>query len=202
MLTTYAALADRIQALPPRAGSARVVAVDGPAGSGKTEFARRLASALGAPVVHLDDLCPGWSGLAKASARLVEWILAPLAAGRSARYRRYDWERERYAEWHYVPSAPVVVIDGVTSGSRAVAAYLSLLVWVDAPLAVRMVRGIERDREASRGRWERWVEQEAAIFWTEGTQERADLKVDGAPTDAHNPERAFVTDGRSDGDGA
>lgn len=56
-------LADRVRAAPARAGGTRVVAVDGPAGSGKSTFAARLSAALGAPVVHLDDLIPGWTGL-------------------------------------------------------------------------------------------------------------------------------------------
>jgi hypothetical protein len=53
---------DRLLAAPPSAGDVRVLAVDGPAGSGKkTTAARRLARDLGdAPLVHLDDLLEGW----------------------------------------------------------------------------------------------------------------------------------------------
>ena len=90
---SFEALAARIRALPVRAGATRVVAVDGPAGSGKTSFAAQLADALDAPVVHLDDLCPGWDGLPEVAPRLQEWNLIPLAEHRPARYRTYNWTR-------------------------------------------------------------------------------------------------------------
>jgi hypothetical protein len=44
----YADLAAEIWRRPPRLGTVRLVAVDGPTGSGKTSFAARLAQALGA----------------------------------------------------------------------------------------------------------------------------------------------------------
>ena len=192
-IARFADLATLIRTLPPRAGSTRVVAVDGPAGSGKSVFARRLAAALSAPAVQLDDLCPGWDGLPEACARLVEWVLRPLSAGERASYRRYDWEQSRYGGSHELPDVPILVVEGVTSGSRDAAPYLSFLVWVTAPADTRMSRGIRRDGEESRSRWEKWARQEEFIFATEGTRGRAELHVDGAPTLVHDPEREFVT---------
>ncbi|MBJ7451459.1 MAG: uridine kinase, partial [Blastococcus sp.] len=61
--TTIAAVAAGIMAAGPRLGGTRLVCVDGPAGSGKTTFAGRLAAALGddAELVHMDDLYAGWT---------------------------------------------------------------------------------------------------------------------------------------------
>lgn len=177
-------LAARLLGAPPRAGNTRVAAIDGPAGSGKTTLAARLAAAVGAPVVHMDDLYPGWDGLAAAPGKLREWVLEPLADGRRARYRRYDWEAGAYAEWVDVPAADVLITEGCASGARTAAPYLSLLVWVDAPYDVRMLRGIGRDGEIFRPYWERWAAQERVLFAAERTAERADVRVDGtAPYD-------------------
>ncbi len=183
-MSDVATLAALVLARPPRAGSTRVVAVDGPSGSGKSTLSARLAQALGgARVVHMDDLYPGWDGLADAVPRLAEWVVGPLAEGRDGAYRRYDWVAGAYAEEHAVPGGGVVVVEGVGSGSRAVAAHLSLLVWVEAPRAERFRRGIERDGEAYRPHWERWALQEQALFAAEGTRERADVVVDATVDD-------------------
>lgn len=162
----------------PRGGAPRVVAVDGPSGAGKTTFAARLADALGgAPVVHMDDLYPGWDGLADAVPHAVDWVAAPLLRGERARYRRFDWDRQVYAEWHEVPPAPVVVVEGVGSAAEPMTPVLTVTVWVDAPEAVRMARGIARDGEAYRPHWERWAEQERRHFAADSTSGRADVVV-------------------------
>lgn len=186
-------LATRITQSPPNAGRTRVVAIDGPAGSGKTTLAARLSRPLEAPVVHMDDLFPGWDGLAEAPGKLVDWILAPLAAGRQAVYRRYDWEAGAYAERVAVPESDVLIVEGCASGSTAAAPYLSLLIWIAAPHDVRMARGLARDGEAFAPHWERWARQEDAVFTAERTRARADLIVDGDPDASHDTDADIVT---------
>lgn len=174
-------LAARVRAAAPRCGGTRLVCVDGPSGSGKTVLAGRLVRALGdPPLVHMDDLYPGWDGLARAVALLHEWIVEPLAAGRPARYRRYDWDAGSYAEEHELGIPPLLVVEGVGAGARVVAARAVLLVWVEAPPAERFRRGMERDGEAYRPHWERWARQEQSLFAAEGTRDRANVVVDGA----------------------
>ena len=155
-----------------------MLALDGPSGSGKTTLAGALAKILGgAPVVHLDDLYPGWEGLAAGVDRVRRWVLEPLARGEPAGYRRYDWASGRDAEWHQVPAAPELIIDGCGSGARACAPYLSLLVWVEAPVAVRRRRALARDGEAYCPYWQTWARQEEALYAEERTRDRADVIV-------------------------
>jgi uridine kinase len=181
-------VAARVLAMPPRCGSTRLVCVDGPSGSGKSTFGERLGSALfGALVVHMDDIYPGWDGLADAVPLVRERIVEPLVAGRNARYRRYDWVRGEYAEEHDLGRPPLLVVEGVASGARVVAAHAVLMAWVEAPRAERFRRGIARDGESYRPHWERWARQEDAHFAVERTRDRADLLVNGAPATPHSP---------------
>jgi uridine kinase len=192
-VVTIVALAERVLAAPTRSSTTRLVCIDGPSGSGKTTLAARLAAALGGPpVLHMDDLYPGWDGLAAAVPLLHEQVVAPLAAGRAARYRRYDWHREEFAEAHDLGTPPLLIIEGAGCGARVIAERAVLLVWVEAPRDVRFRRGMARDGETYRPHWERWAHQEATHFAAEATACRADLRVNGEPDSSHDPARELV----------
>ena len=176
----------------------RFVAVDGPAGSGKTTFAGRLANALGARAatvaeIHVDDLLEGWTGLDSFWPRMREQVLEPLSRGADACYQRYDWVRDRFdEEWMALAVPDVLVLEGVSSARGAGDAVRSLGVYVYADRAQRLDRGIRRDGEGLRAQWMRWMTEEDRHFADEATTRRADLLVDGAPTVAHDPEHEYV----------
>jgi uridine kinase len=176
-----AALAARILAAPPRLGGTRLVCIDGPAGSGKTTWAGRLAAALGddAAVVHLEDLYAGWT-LTGAVARLSAGVLRPLAEGRPGAHSRYDWHTARFSgERVLVPAAPVLLVEGCGSSPRALDPWTTLRIWVEAPASVRTARGLARDGEHLAGQWRRWQALEAAEFAEQDTRDRADVRIDG-----------------------
>ena len=166
----------------PRCGATKVVAIDGPSGAGKTDFTAALAEHLpSAHVLHMDDMYPGWDGLEQAVADLHDQVLAPLARGERATFRRWDWEHDRYAEWHSLPATHLLVVDGVGSGAGRGAALESVLVWVEADRDVRFRRGIERDGPSYLPHWERWAAHEEALFAFDRTRNRADLILDTTP---------------------
>ena len=163
----------------PRCGATKVVAIDGPSGAGKTGFAAALAVRLpGAHVLHMDDLYPGWDGLAQAVADLHDQILAPIARGERAAYRRWDWEHDHYADWQDLPATSLLLVEGVGAGAGRNADFESVLIWLEADRDVRFRRGIERDAQAYLPHWSRWAEQEDALFFADTTRSRAALIVD------------------------
>ncbi len=129
--------------------------------------------------MHMDDLYAGWSGIDHAVTAQLDSILLPLAEGRAGSYRRFDWVADEFAEEHVVEPSPLLVLEGVGSGTRAHADLCTVLVWVDAPEDLRMVRGIERDGEGFRVQWQAWAESEQRVFERERTWARADVRVDG-----------------------
>jgi uridine kinase len=191
-VVTYEAIAAEIRSRTARLGRVRLVAVDGPGGAGKTSVARRLAAALGgAPIVETDDFA-SWERPHDWWPRLEREVLEPLAAGEAATYRAYDWEKRRLGRRKRVDVADVVVLEGVSSGRRAIVDRLSFLVWIDAPPAERLARGIRRDGEARRADWERWMAEEAAFYADDPVRQRADLVVDGDPSIEHDPDREVI----------
>jgi uridine kinase len=182
---SHAALARWLGAAPARLGRTRLVCVDGPAGSGKTTFAGRLAAALGpaGALVHMDDLYAGWT-LTGAVARLSAGVLRPLAQGRPGAYHRFDWPAGRFlADADAVPVAEVLVVEGCGSCPPALDRWTTLRVWVEAPPELRLARGVARDGAEMAADWRGWQRMEAAVFAADRTRARADLRVDGAAGD-------------------
>lgn len=168
---------DLLAARPPTLGAGRLLCVDGPAGSGKTTLAAEVEGMVpDARVVHMDDLYEGWDGLPTVGAQL-EGLLRPLASGAPGTYRRYDWLAGAYAETVTVGPVPLLVLEGVGSGSSAVADLVTVLVWVEAAHDVRMRRGIDRDGASFAPHWDAWAAQERVVFAAERTRDRADLVV-------------------------
>jgi uridine kinase len=191
-------LAASILALPPSCGSTRLVAVDGPGGAGKTTFADRLAASFDGvtvvPVVHADDFA-SWENQFGWAPRLRAQVVEPLKRGEPGRHQRYDWVERRFAEWHDVAVAEVVIIEGVGAAQRAFADSLAMTVWIETPPGVRLARGIARDGEQMRGFWEQWIVGERAHFAADGTRSRADLVVAGDPAISHEAETEYLAVG-------
>jgi cytidylate kinase len=172
-----AAIVALVDSREARCGTTHLVAIDGPSGSGKTTLAIDAAAALGAPTVRMDDLYPGWDGLRAATELLESWVVEPLRLGRPARYRRWDWAADRYAEWVQLPASEVIVVDGCGSGALPAGRALSALVWVEAPEPLRKARGLARDQGYGPF-WDRWAAQERSLYAADGTRARADLVID------------------------
>ena len=162
----------------PRCGTVRVIAIDGPSGSGKTTLAAALAQALDAPTVHMDDLFPGWDGLAVAPDLLTTQVLQPLSRGERAAYRRWDWIANAWGDVVPVPATALLVVEGCGASVGPAAAFAAVRIWVEADLDVRMARGIARDGEMFRAHWQRWAAQEVTVFAADRTRERAHIVID------------------------
>ena len=176
------AVAGWLRARPAPSHGPKILAIDGRSGAGKSGFADLLAPLLGpAPevtVVRLDDIYPGWDGLAATPLLVTTWVLRPLSAGRPGRFRRWDWVRDRPGGWTPVPAAPIVLLEGAGAGAAPCRPYLTGLVWLDLPAGERKKRALARDGEGYRPHWDRWAAQEEALLTVDPVPEHADLRVE------------------------
>ena len=173
-------LVELVQGILKRPGPVRLIAVDGPGGSGKSTFAELLSAALGgAPIVHTDDFASADNPI-NWWPRLLEQVIEPLADARAAYYQRYDWPTESLAEWHTVDPAPIIIIEGVSSARREWSRHLSYVIWIETSRELRLQRAVERDGEDAMEDWEFWMAQEDAHYQRDPTRERSDAVVDGA----------------------
>ncbi|MFD5619872.1 uridine kinase [Streptomyces yangpuensis] len=170
-------LARELAVLPASLGPVRLIGIDGHAGSGKSTFAGRLAEALGwAPVLHLDDVAShaelfGWEE------RLRVQVLEPLADGRPAHWAPYDWVERRFGPERVLEPAPVLLVEGVGAGRRALRPHLARLLWMETPRAESWLRGRERDGRELSGFWDGWERAEHAHFSSDPSRPYADTLV-------------------------
>ncbi len=172
-----------------------LIAIDGLGGSGKSTLATAITELCGAVLVHGDDFYRPMGAADRAELspeqgyhryfdwqRLREEVLVPLAAGRNASYRRYDWGTGTLAsgEIHVVSRAGLVVVEGVYSARPELAAYYDLLVYVDTPPEVSLQRLRDRGHDHGPIDWEsRWRLAEDHYRAVARPRERADLVVSG-----------------------
>jgi len=174
-----------------------LVAIDGCGGSGKSAFAAELARALGAAslraeVVAFDEfflpseLRPGGSPGERPIGGDFDWrrlrdqVLQPLRSGLAARYARYDWARDALLAERDIGPGAVVLVEGVYTSRRELAPLYHLRIWVDCPREVRLRRGLERDGEDGRARWELdWMPCEVRYVEEHRPHETADIVVRG-----------------------
>jgi uridine kinase len=122
-----------------------IILIDGKSGAGKTLLAARMADALDATLVHLDDAYPGWGGLAHGRDAVIETALTPLAAGLPGRYRAWDWERDIVGEIIEIAPDNVFVIEGCGVSTPESRELASTVLWVECDDAVRLARLGDRD---------------------------------------------------------
>jgi uridine kinase len=157
-----------------------ITLVDGRSGSGKTELASALADRLGAQLVRLDDIYPGWDGLDAGSAA-VPGILS------TRRWRRWDWSTGTPAELHDLDPDRALIVEGVGALSRASKPLADRALWVELDDATRKLRALERD-DYYAPYWDRWARQEGRFIARENPRSLADIIVDGRDVTAFSLE--------------
>ncbi|GAA2751707.1 ATP-binding protein [Amnibacterium kyonggiense] len=183
MLTTTGAdaspaLKGVVRAIAAAASAARrpIVLVDGRSGAGKSTLAARLAPRLGADLVRLDDVYPGWDGLAAGAEHVRRHVLGT----GSPRYRRWDWAEGRPGDWRVLRPGVPLVVEGSGALSRGAAPLVTFRVWLELDLEERRRRALDRDGDGYAPHWERWAEQEAAFVRRERPASLADAVVRSA----------------------
>jgi uridine kinase len=175
-------LAKAVQESEPLCANVRLITIDGPAGSGKTQLAAKLASELtNTNVVHMDDLYEGW---AKALdpvlfERIRAWIITPLLNDIEIQHLVYDWVTNQYDTWQKYPKSENIILEGVGAGNAQVREFASLALWIEADSELLLDRVVERDGEIVRDEMLIWKSKEDAYFELHNVKAAATIHIRG-----------------------
>jgi uridine kinase len=174
----------RLSGTPGKSLTTKSVSIDGPAGSGKTTLARRIAGAFeGGDVhtIHMDDLYNGWDDAltSQLTRTLATQILEPVFQGKSFGYRKYDWFNKRFGEIQTFSAPALLILEGVGAGQKATRKFTDELIWIDIDMEVGLQRVLNRDGGHLESEMRIWQIREQEHFESENTRDCATIRVDG-----------------------
>lgn len=178
----YAAIALVINSSPAYCGTTRVIAIDGPAGSGKTTLAAGISRMLNdCQVIHMDDLYDGWSQdlEVELGTRINMRILEPLSRSEFGKYENFDWHAQKFTSSTDVYPKDFLILEGVGASNQISAPYVSINIWIAANPNVVVERIVSRDGEAVRPELSEWQRRELAYFESQQIKQRAHLQLSG-----------------------
>ena len=163
-------------------GKLPIVLIDGRAAAGKSLFANKLAELYfqsekqAARVISMDDLYPGWEGLASGSIYLLTQILTPLSQGKRADNKRgaidaVNGHRE-------FSGGTALIVEGCGSISRLTSEIGDITIWVEADFQIRKKRFNQRDSGKFDGYFSIWSAQEDEFYEKEKSLELAQLIIE------------------------
>lgn len=174
----------RIENADLKSARPRIIAIDGPAGAGKTTLAKRISDSLiprNTAVVHMDDLYNGWDDALtpQLSRTLVNQILTPVSQGKSFGYRKYDWFSGAFQEFRQFDPPYLLILEGVGSGQKAVRKFTDELIWIEIQKEVGLRRVLGRDGDYLEAEMRVWQFKEEEHFNIENTRDCATIRLDG-----------------------
>jgi uridine kinase len=157
-----------------------IIAIDGPAGAGKTTLAANISMALSPhhsiQIFHMDDLYDGWEfALGDGLTRTLKELVSAHKANEPYRYRKYNWAENSFGDVQELESTNLLIFEGVGSGQMAIRDRLSALIWVEISPEAGLARVLHRDGDGIEAQMREWLIAQSEHFRINSTQEESEF---------------------------
>lgn len=172
-----------------------ILAIDGPAASGKTTLAQQLTHICSASVTHMDDFflpmelrsderltAPGGNVHYE---RFEEEVLPYLRANAPFSYRRFDCSSVAYSSNRTILPEQLIVIEGSYALHPYFGRYADLTVFLDVPSEVQAERILLRNPSLAQTFFSKWIPMETAYHEAFSIRSSADIVLSGASLSTH-----------------
>lgn len=161
---------------------APIIAIDGAAGAGKTTLASHLGAALSlkyrVATVHMDDLYNGWESAFDHHLR--DALLLAVQSHRKSlpiTLPRYNWQRGEYGDPLHLPTAQLLILEGVGSSQAAIRPFLTASIWLDIDPSLGLERVLARDGQEFSEHMQKWLRAQEQHFLIEESRVNADFML-------------------------
>jgi uridine kinase len=157
-----------------------VIAIDGPAGAGKTTLAHEIFLALSPKmsvnVIHMDDLYDGWeNALTNDLTQILQYLSAQHQSQQPANLSRYNWSTSSFDPAEVIEPADLLILEGVGSGDKSLQDQFAALIWIDIDPNIGVQRVTERDGPGVTNQMQKWLGTQQQYFSQHSTREKADF---------------------------
>ncbi|MCX6438269.1 MAG: AAA family ATPase [Actinobacteria bacterium] len=174
-MNLVAALTD-LCASPSKVGKTHIIAIDGPAGAGKTTLALQISQALSSrfsvDVVHMDDLYNGWDHAL--GENLTEQLSKIIEAQRKLQtyaLPQFDWNENKYSHTRDLKPSQILILEGVGSAREIVRNSATTTIWIEVDRTIGIKRVIARDGEKIESHMKQWLIDQEIYFTSDKTRE-------------------------------
>lgn len=162
----------------PTVGRTHIIAIDGPAGAGKTTLALQISQALTSrfsiEVVHMDDLYNGWDGaLGENLTEQLSKIIDAQKKSENYLLPHFDWNANKYSTPRNLKSPQILILEGVGSARAIVRNSATTTIWIEVERAIGIERVIARDGDEIESNMKQWMIDQEIYFTSDKTRESA-----------------------------
>ncbi len=157
-----------------------IIAIDGPAGAGKTTLAEHLRAALSlkykCATIHMDDLYNGWDS--PFDHHFTDALTTACTSHQSSRQyslAHFDWSKNEYGAALEMPQSELLILEGVGASHLLIRPHLTASIWIDIEPRDGMARVLTRDGEAITAQMEKWLSQQEELFRNQQSMSAADF---------------------------
>jgi uridine kinase len=157
-----------------------IIAIDGPAGAGKTTLAQTISLALSprmsTTVIHMDDLYNGWDfALDENLTKTLVWLARSHKDEKPLKYSSFNWVLGSFDAVKEIPSSQLLILEGVGSSQRSVEELITTSIWLDLDPQIGYQRVLDRDGENIANSMTLWLATQEQHFRVEDTKERCEF---------------------------
>ena len=159
-----------------------LLAIDGPAGAGKTTLAAKLEAEYSVDstvrIIHMDDLYNGWNdGLGQSLTDTLQAITAAYLSGNQCTVKVFNWHLMNFDREEVIAPTDYLILEGVGAAQKVVRDAGAITYWLDIDAETGLQRVLARDGAHIEEEMRQWQIQQSIHFAKDQTRENCEIKV-------------------------